>query len=113
MELFFLPFILIPIIVVCVFVFVIGRGIAQWSHNNSQPVLTSNAKIVAKRSAVGGSVHNAEGNMQTAFFATFQLENGERLEFQIAGKEYGLLCEGDSGALTHQGTRYKGFQRSF
>ena len=44
MELFFLPFILIPVIVVCVFVFVIGKGIAQWSHNNSQPVLTSNAK---------------------------------------------------------------------
>jgi hypothetical protein len=112
MDFLFLPFIFIPVIVVFVFVFAIAKGLAEWSHNNSQPVLTRNAKIVAKRSAVQGGVEGGRGNVQTAYFATFQLESGERLEFQIAGEVYGLLSEGDSGTLTHQGTRYKGFQRS-
>jgi len=32
-------------------------------------------------------------------------------EFELAGEESGLLVEGDGGTLTHQGTRYHGFQR--
>ena len=40
------------------------------------------------------------------------MENGERKEFHVSGKEYGLLAEGDSGKLTFQGTRYKGFERT-
>ena len=111
MDFFFLPFILIPIIVVCVFLFVIGKGIAEWSHNNSQPVLTTKAKVVGKRSAVGGGVHGGDGNVQTVFHVTFEMETNERHEFQMAGKEYGKLCEGDEGELTYQGTRYKGFRR--
>jgi hypothetical protein len=47
----------------------------------------------------------------TAYFATFELESGERLEFVLSGRAYGLLAEGDSGTLTYQGTRYHGFER--
>jgi hypothetical protein len=47
----------------------------------------------------------------TNYYVTFQLENGERLEFLVKGTEYGMLSESDHGRLSHQGTRYHGFER--
>ena len=41
--------------------------------------------------------------------ATFQVESGDRMEFSVSGREYGLLVEGDTGRLTFQGTRSLGF----
>ena len=34
----------------------------------------------------------------TSYFATFQVESGDRIEFLVSGSEYGMLAEGDSGA---------------
>ena len=45
----------------------------------------------------------------TWYYATFQVESGDRMEFSASGREYGLLVEGDTGRLTFQGTRYLGF----
>ena len=47
----------------------------------------------------------------TSYFATFQVESGDRIEFLVSGMEYGMLAEGDRGALTFQGTRYLNFRR--
>ena len=47
----------------------------------------------------------------TSYYATFQVESGDRMEFLINGREYGLLVEGDRGRLSFQGTRYLGFER--
>ena len=33
------------------------------------------------------------------------------MEYELQGKEYGLLIEGDFGSLTFQGSRYLGFVR--
>ncbi|MPN30867.1 hypothetical protein SDC9_178338 [bioreactor metagenome] len=33
------------------------------------------------------------------------------MEFRINSDEFGMLVEGDTGKLTFQGTRYKGFER--
>jgi hypothetical protein len=112
-------FTIVPIFIGVVFVVVLGviivsaaKGIAEWSHNNSQPVLSVPARVVAKRTAISGSVSsNTGGQVSTAYFATFELESGERLEFSMYGRVYGLLAEGDAGTLTYQGTRYHGFQR--
>ena len=49
----------------------------------------------------------------TYYYVTFEVESGDRLEYQVSGEEYGLLVEGDQGKLTFQGTRYKGFVRKF
>ena len=110
---------IVPVFIVVVFVIVIGsiiykasQGVAEWSHNNSQPVLSVFARVVSRRTATSGQISsNAGGHVSTSYFATFELESGERLEFSLYGKDYGLLVEGDAGTLTHQGTRYKGFQR--
>jgi hypothetical protein len=44
-------------------------------------------------------------------YVTFEVESGDRMEFHVAGHEYGMLIEGDTGNLTFQGTRYLGFDR--
>ena len=113
------PFVLVPIFIGVVFVLVIGtilfraaRGVAEWSHNNSLPVLSVPARVVSKRADTSGRVwSNSGGRVSTDYYATFELGTGQRLEFGLAGSEYGLLAEGDEGTLTYQGTRYKGFQR--
>ena len=46
-----------------------------------------------------------------AYYVTFEVESGDRMEMKVSGSEYGLLAIGDSGRLSFQGTRYLGFER--
>ncbi len=117
-------FSIIPIIVVIgfilVFTFIIVfviLGIKQWSRNNASPVLTVDATIVTKRSAIQ-HYHNNTGTddmfhetSSTDYYVTFEVASGDRMEFAVRETEYGLLVEQDKGKLTFQGTRYKGFER--
>ena len=96
------------------FVFVVVSGVRQWSKNNSSPRLTVEAEVVSKRASVHH--HHDANNLamshsSTTYYATFQVESGDRLEFSVGGSEYGMLAEGDRGRLTFQGTRYLGFER--
>ncbi len=116
-----------PILVVAGFILVFGiiivkivQGGITWNKNNNSPVLTVTAKIVTKRAAVSSYHHHHAGNMHhghhsthTTYYATFEVESGDRMELTVPSTEYGLLVEGDTGKLTFQGTRYKGFQRSY
>jgi hypothetical protein len=108
-------FLLIPVCVVAVFVLVFGliaaqfvRGFGHWSRNNASPVESVAARVAAKRTDTSGM---SGGRVWTNYYVTFELEAGERREFEVEGEEYGVLVEGDRGTLTHQGTRYKGFER--
>lgn len=92
--------------------FTVFKGIAQWSYNNAQPVLNSPAHVVTKRTRTsGGGGVNTPSSVSTYYYATFDMDGGQRQEFSVSGHEYGLLAEGDRGMLTFQGTRYKGFAR--
>ncbi len=117
-------FAIVPVIVAIGFVVVLGvivvsavRGTAQWKKNNDSPVLTVEAEVVAKRLDVqtwrhAGDEHGmGHHSSRTYYYATFQVESGDRMEFQVPDMEYGLLVEGDRGKLTFQGTRYQGFRR--
>ncbi|MDF2547574.1 MAG: hypothetical protein K0R93_2472 [Anaerosolibacter sp.] len=115
-------FSIIPIIVPIFFIFVFGmilftifRGIKEWSYNNKQPILTVDAKIVAKRAHTSRHTHNHNNHMSTSsstsYYVTFEVESGDRMELHVPTKEYGLLADGDHGKLTFQGTRYHGFER--
>lgn len=99
-------------VIVYMIVTLIKNGI-QWSKNNASPVLTVEAKVVAKRQHT--SYHNNANslavNSSSTYYATFEMESGDRMELKVSGSEYGMLVEGDSGKLTFQGTRYKGFVR--
>jgi hypothetical protein len=103
------------VIVLGVIVFKALMGVKQWNHNNQQPVLTVDARIVAKRDHVSRSAHNHGGHVHrhnsTTYYATFEVESGDRMELMVSGSEFGMLAEGDKGRLTFQGTRYHGFER--
>lgn len=118
-------FVVIMIGFVVVFGIIISRFVQdarERRQNNSSPVLTVEASVVAKRADVSYHHHSANmDNMQnmqnmnystTTYYVTFQVPSGDRMELHVLDNEYGLLVEGDAGNLTFQGTRYLGFQRS-
>lgn len=100
------------ILIFGLFIFTIGRNIKEWNSNNKEPVLIVAAKLVSRR-INNRRHHNSNGHSSnsTSYYATFEVESGDRMEFHISGKEYGLLAEGDMGKLTFQGTRYHSFER--
>ena len=55
--------------------------------------------------------HGYSPTSSTSYYATFEVESGDRMELSVSGREYGLLAEGDRGRLSFQGTRYLGFER--
>lgn len=113
-SLFFGLFYLVFFLILAVFVVTAVRGIAQWSRNNASPLLTVQARVVAKRTRVGhNGTHNTGCHTYTRYYVTFQVESGDRMELAVTGEEYGLLAEGDEGSLSFQGTRYKGFERRY
>lgn len=111
--------IIVPVIFVLVFGIIIVamvRGIGEWNKNNHSPKLSVTAKVVSRRTAVSHHHHHQGNGMYhthtaTSYYATFQVESGDRIEFLVSGTEYGMLAEGDSGELTFQGTRYLNFRR--
>jgi hypothetical protein len=105
--------VMVPVMFVLVFGIIIVtmvRGVGEWNKNNQSPKLTVPATVVAKRS----DVHRGIETMHTftSYYVTFQVESGDRMEFEVSDMEYGMLAEGDSGELTFQGTRYLSFQRN-
>ncbi|MGL5694508.1 MAG: DUF2500 domain-containing protein [Peptostreptococcaceae bacterium] len=106
-------------IVIITFIVNIGKSISEWSNNNSQPILDVECKVVSKRSSVshhaghtsGDGIHHA-GHTSTTYYVTFQFESGDRLELNVSGKNYGMICENDFGKLKFQGTRFIEFNRN-
>ncbi|WP_148630377.1 DUF2500 domain-containing protein [Bacillus sp. E214] len=98
---------IIFILVIGTFLFIIIKSLSKWSHNNKQPRLNVVAKVVTKRSESRGS----DNSSNTWYYATFEMESGDRMELTLSGKDYGMLAEGDIGNLSFQGTRYLGFLR--
>ena len=97
--------IMVPVIFVLVFGIIIVamvRGICEWNKNNHSPKLSVPAKVVSRRTAVSHHHHHQGNGMHhthtaTSYYATFQVESGDRIEFLVSGTEYGMLAEGDSG----------------
>ena len=107
-QLFNVMFFLIFFLILGMFLFMIVKGLSTWNKNNQSPRLTVDATVVAKPH------HHNGDNMATHstwYYATFQVESGDRMEFAVDGMEYGMLAEGDMGKLSFQGTRYLSFQR--
>ena len=115
-NLFGVMFTIMFVLVIGMFLVTAVKGISQWNKNNHSPRLTVPATVVAKRTNVtrhhhGGANGHHHHHASTSYYVTFQVESGDRMELHVAGTEYALLIEGDSGNLTFQGTRYLGFER--
>ena len=107
-------------IVMFVLVFAI-IAVSEWNNNNHSPKLGVEATCVSKRTSVthhnepvAGDISGAHGythSSNTAYYAAFEVESGDRMEFHISGPQYGKLREGDTGTLSFQGTRFLSFDR--
>ena len=93
------------IIWLILFFWIIGKGIAQFIENENSPVLTGPATVVDMRKKKHLRAH------YRSYPVTFQVESGEQIELRVKHNEYNELSIGDRGTLTHQGTRYQGFER--
>ena len=96
---------IIFIIVFGVIIFSILSSIKQGIKNNNSPLLAVPAEVASKRIHVHGDHSN------TTYYVTFEVQSGDRMEFTVDGKEYGMLVEKDLGLLSFQGTRYISFER--
>lgn len=109
-------FTIMLVVILGFFAFIFISGIKGWHENNKSPVLSVLAKLVAKRTKVSESSDlDANGmtthSSSTWYYVTFEVESGDRMEFSVQEKVYGLMAEGDRGKLTFQGTRFLGFER--
>ncbi len=66
----------------------------------------SRAVVRSKRTHITGSEHAF-----TYYYATFELEGGERVELNVGGSAYGALAEGDIGLLKRKGRVFVDFTR--
>lgn len=97
-----------------VFIFVVVKGVKEWSSNNKQPIIPAEAKVVSKRTNVSNMTTGDDfmhTNTSTTYYGTFEFLNGERVEFRLKSPDYSMLAEGDKGLLEFQGTRFISFKR--
>lgn len=98
-------------IILGIILFRVVGYIKQEKYNDKQSILTVETKVVTKRQNVSTHLNNQHVSSNTTYYATFEMQNGDRIEFHVSDKEYGLLAEGDQGKLTYQGTHYLSFER--
>lgn len=102
-------FVLILVLIVGIVLYKIFSSVSVWSANNASERLTVHCRVVAKRTQVSGG--SGDSSAFTRYYATFEFEDGGRVEFPLKGPQYGLLVEGDFGELTYQGTRFIDYVR--
>ena len=96
-------FVIVFLLILGMFIFVFVSNIARAARDRACPRLTVQARVVAKRAQVW--------NHYTYYYATFEVESGDRMELSLDGEDFGLLAEGDSGELTFQGGKFLSFER--
>jgi len=94
-----------------VFFFLIAKSIAQFIENENSPVLTLSATIVDMRRKTHHHHSSGHHHHSHSYHVTFETQEGERMELRVKRHVYNELTVGDTGALTHQGTRFLGFER--
>lgn len=93
-----------------IILYVIIKSISGWAYNQSQPQISSKATLIAKRMNVSGGGGNS--STFTKYYLSFEFEDGNRKEFKVNGKDYGLLREDDQGTLISQGNSFVTFERN-
>lgn len=115
-------FSLFPLLWLAMFVLIFATLISslvksakQKRKDDASPRLDVHAKVVAKRTDVSYHRHHHQNHHHTTtsthYFATFEVDSGDRMELEMDGPDYGMLMEGDQGTLSFQGSRYLGFVR--
>lgn len=106
-------------LVMGMFIYAIVHNVKEKRANDAAPVLTVEALVKTKRMDTyhtsptydGDGHRTSSGSYHTSYYATFEVESGDRLELQVSDYEYGQLAEGDRGKLTFQRKRFLQFDR--
>ena len=115
-SIFTILFSLVFLLVFGIILYTIVKSISQNRKNAASPRITAPATLVAKRHSVHTSgtgqdnmtMHHTYNN----YYATFEFESGDRMEFSVPSDIYGLSVEGDRGKLCFQGTKFISFERT-
>ena len=70
-----------------------------------KPVYNMQAVVKGKRTLVEADPENP-GASRTLYFVTFHKRDGNLVELQVPGQDYGLAAEGDEGILVWQGDEF-------
>lgn len=76
-----------------------------------KPVYSMEAVVKGKRTLVEADAENP-AVPKTTYFVTFHKRDGNRVEMQVPGADYGLAAEGDEGILVWQGDEFIVFKRT-
>ena len=106
-EIIFNIMVVIFILFAAFFLFIIISGIVKSRKTSKHaPQLSVTARVVSRRSDTWGD------HATTSYYATFEVESGDRIELSLSGTDYGMLAEGDNGTLTFKGTDFISFKRT-
>lgn len=97
-----------------IFVSILLTGLARKKQDDASPRLSVSALVVSRRTEFlrsSGTTDLTLGSGRTKYFVTFEVESGDRMEFQVEGTQYGMMIEGDRGQLSFQGKRFLAFTR--
>lgn len=76
-----------------------------------KPIYNIQAEVKGKRTLVEADPENPQ-IPQTRYFVTFHKRDGNRVEMEVPGEDYGLAAEGDEGVLVYEkGDRFIVFKR--
>ncbi len=103
-------FFVVAAIILTAFIFLMItfiRGNRKYRQCKALPPQSERARVVSKRTDVSGHNHTS-----TAYYITFELDSGERIELYVSGRDFGMIAEGDDGILTHQDVLFNSFTRS-
>ena len=77
-----------------------------------KPVYNIQAEVKGKRTLVEADTENPSVP-RTRYFLTFHKRDGNRVEMEVPGEDYGLAAEGDEGILVYsKGDEFIVFKRT-
>lgn len=77
-----------------------------------KPIYNIQAEVKGKRTLVEADPENP-GIPCTRYFVTFHKRDGNRIEMEVPGEDYGLAAEGDEGVLVYsKGDEFIVFKRT-
>ncbi len=76
-----------------------------------KPVYSMEAVVKGKRTLVEADPSNP-AVPKTTYFLTFHKRDGNRVEMQVPGEDYGLAAQGDEGIHVWQGDEFVVFKRT-
>lgn len=101
MELFMVFFFIMFFGILAFIIFVVFTMIRKSNAHRKLPRVTTYAKLIEKRT------YSSE--KFTYYYATFELQSGDRMEIRVPRERAGLIVEGDEGELTFQGDMFVDF----